>query len=47
MKEFGIKEETMDNMTTNTVEFIGNGRDVLELMKKALCEFKNVHTIFN
>lgn len=43
MKEFGVKEETMDNITTNTVEFIGNGREILELVKKALCEFKNVY----
>lgn len=43
MKEFGINEET-SNMT-NTVEFTGNGREILELMKKALCEFKNVYVI--
>lgn len=45
MKEFGVKEETMDDKTINTVEFIGNGREILELMKKALCEFKNVYVI--
>ena len=41
MKEFGVKEETM----SNTVEFIGSGREILDLMKKALCEFKNVYVI--
>lgn len=45
MKEFRVKEETMDDKTINTVEFIGNGREILELMKKALCEFKNVYVI--
>ena len=45
MKEFGVKEETMSDTTTNTVEFVGNGREILELMKKALCEFKNVYVI--
>lgn len=42
MNELGIKEETMES---NTVEFIGSGREILELMKKALCEFKNVYVI--
>jgi len=41
MKEFGIKEENM----TNTVEFDGSGREILELLKKALCEFKNVYIV--
>lgn len=43
MQEFGVNEET-SNMT-NTVEFTGNGREILELMKKALCEFKNVYVV--
>lgn len=29
----------------NTIEFTGSGREILELMKKALCEFKNVYLI--
>lgn len=45
MKEFGIKEETTDNTMTNTIEFTGSGREILELMKKALCEFKNVYVV--
>lgn len=30
-------------MAENTVEFRGSGRDVLELMKKAICDFKEVY----
>lgn len=41
MRESGTKEETM----TNTVEFTGSGREILELMKKALCEFKSVYVV--
>lgn len=49
MKEFGIREEdTMNNIKTNkleqnTVEFMGSGKVVVELMKKTLCDFKNIY----
>lgn len=35
----------MDSTHTNTVEFTGSGREILELMKKALCEFKNIYVV--
>ncbi len=28
---------------SNTIDFMGSGKDIVELMKKALCDFKNIH----
>ena len=28
---------------SNTVEFMGSGKEIVELMKKALCDFKEIH----
>ncbi len=39
MTEFGIKDEPKSNI----VEFMGSGKDVVELMKKALCDFKYIY----
>jgi|SRR3989344_7001450 len=39
IQEFGINEETM----SNTIDFMGSGKDIVELMKKALCDFKEIH----
>lgn len=30
---------------SETIEFSGSGKDILELMKKALCEFKEVYLV--
>lgn len=49
MGEYGIKEESItDNIesnksASNTVEFVGSGKDIVDLMKKALCDFKNIY----
>lgn len=43
MKELNIKEDDdMDIIKPNTVEFMGSGKDVVDLMKKTLCNFENI-----
>lgn len=32
---------TLENMN-NTVDFMGSGKDIVELMKKALCDFEEI-----
>lgn len=34
-----------NNLPGNTVEFNGSGREILELLKKALCGFNNVYVV--
>lgn len=39
INEFGIKEDAM----SNTIDFMGSGKDIVNLMKRALCDFKEIH----
>ncbi len=39
MIEFNVEDKPKDNI----VEFMGSGKDVVELLKKALCDFDEIH----